>query len=214
VDPDDVEYRKSVRNMSLVLAAIVITAFAGIFVPPYFFSAHNMYVPSVSEPSPFGFTLHLSVNSTMVTRSGTVSIAGWVNSTSATIEDINASSSWGLPQSQLWGSCNAGWPIGIGIMKGHYTEANFSSGNLINLAPLRSWCGPISGPPSSPKDFVLRPHSSQALITANGSPEVWNLVSYLSFSATPPSKDLQLGVYTAVIADEWGDVLTMIFQVT
>ena len=211
MDPDEIEYKKSVRNMSLVLAAIVITAFAGIFIPPYFFSAHNMYVPSVSDQSTFGFTVHLSLNSTLVQPSGGVLITGWINSTSASIEDINSSGSWGLPQSQLWGSCNLGWPIGIGIMKGHYADANYSAGTLINVSPLRSWCGPQGG--TTPKDFVLRPHSSQAVVTVNGSPAIWDLVSSLGFGGIPLGIQLQPGVYTAVIADEWGDVLTMIFQV-
>jgi len=48
MDSDDIAYRKSVRNMGLFLAAIVITIFAAIFIPPYVNPPHNAYPQSVS----------------------------------------------------------------------------------------------------------------------------------------------------------------------
>lgn len=212
MDPDDVEYRKSVRNMALVLAAIVITAFAAIFIPPYFSSSNNVYVPNVSETSPFGFVLHLSVNSTFVPPSGSVLITGWVNNTYGAIEDINASNSWGLSQGQLVErACTAGWPIGIGVMMGHYTDQNYSSGTLLNLPRPAVQC-PVST--NTPKDFIFRPHSSQALVTVGGTTAEWNIVTSVDFKGVSTSGTSRPGVYTALIADEWGDVLTMIIQVT
>lgn len=212
MDPDDIEYKKSVRNMLFILTAIVITIFAAIIIPPYAFPKHNVYLQSVSEVSPFPFTLHLTLNTTSVSPSGGVLITGWINSSSAAVEDINASSSWALPQSRLWGRiCTSGWPIGVGVMEGHYTDANFTLGTLVSIRqPLYS-C-PAQG--STPRDFLLRPHSSEALVTIGGSPEIWVLQSHHSFSGYLGGPQLSPGIYTAVLADEWGDVLTTNFLVT
>ncbi|MDA4119012.1 MAG: hypothetical protein OK436_00310, partial [Thaumarchaeota archaeon] len=100
---DDLAYRKSVRNMSFVLAAIVITVFAAIFVPPYIYPQHNVFQSSVTYDSPFGFTLHLRINATSVPNAGAIMLTGWVNSTSSSIENVTAANAWGLPQGRLWG---------------------------------------------------------------------------------------------------------------
>jgi len=75
--------------MSLVLAAIVITVFAAIFVPPYVYPLHNVFRSTVSSDSPFGFTLHLRINTTSVPHAGAIVLTGWVNSTSSSIENLS-----------------------------------------------------------------------------------------------------------------------------
>jgi hypothetical protein len=213
MDPDDAEYHKSARNMSIVLAAIVITALGAILIPPHIFQSHNVYVSNTSETFASGFALHLTVNSTTVTSSEGLLVTGWINSTSSVIADINASNSWGLPPANLWGRiCTNGWPIGIGVMKGHYSSLNYSQGTLLPIQrPLVS-CPVQSG---TPKDFVLRPHSSLALVTIGVSPRNWDLISSFVFlGSARTGGQLQPGIYTAVLADEWGDVLPLIFRVT
>jgi hypothetical protein len=213
MDPDDSEYRRNVRNMSIVLAAIVIIALGAIFIPPYVFQSHNVFVSNVSETYASGFVLHLSVNSTTVTSSQGVLVSGWVNSSSATIVDINASNSWGLPPANLWGRvCTNGWPIGIGVMRGHYTSLNYTQGILLPIPrPLVS-CPVQSG---TPKDFVFKPHSSVALVTIGVFPKNWDLrSSFVFWGSARTGGQLQPGIYTAVLADEWGDVLPLIFRVT
>ncbi len=198
--------------MSLVLAAIVITVFAAIFIPPYVYPTHNVYLSSVSSDSPFfGFTLHLQINATTVPHSGSIMLTGWVNSTSSSIENVTAANAWGLPQGRLWGRiCTMGWPIGLGVMKGHYTKDNYTLGNVI----------PVPQPPGScpvqlsgPRYFLLEAHSSKALVTIGGDPVIWIIQTQFSFRGFQSSAQ-QSGVYTAVIADEWGDVLTTNFLVT
>lgn len=210
---DDVAYRKSVRNMIAVLAAIVVTVFATIFIPPYLNPQHDVFLPSTSYASPVGFTMRLTLNSTAVPPSGRVLISGWVNSSSPSIENITAAKLWALPQSGLWGRvCTSGWPIGVGVMAGHYTQDNYTLGSLIPIPqPLVYYCpAQISAPPF----FLLEPHSSKALVTVGGTPYVWVLQTELSFRGYPSGSRLAPGAYTAVLADEWGDVLTANFRVT
>jgi hypothetical protein len=221
MDQDDVAYRKSVRNMSVILAVIVVIIFAAIFIPPYLSPYHDVFPTSASYDSPFGFTMHLTLNSTLVSPDGRVSITGWVNSSSSSIENVTAANQWAFQQNLLWGEiCTAGWPIGVGVMKGHYTQDNYTLGTPLPLNQPLAAC-PGTGPPQY---FLFYPHSSLALASINGTPTRWVIQVGLSFSdrslrpATLPggqgSNQLPPGVYTAVLADEWGDVLTDSFLVT
>ena len=208
MDSDDVAYRRSVRNMSLVLAAIVITIFAALVVSPYVFPVNGAFQPSVSYGSAFGFTLHLQVNATSVPSGAGVLISGWLNGSSGSIDNVTAADSWGVGPGGLWTRmCTAGWPIGLGVMAGHYTQGNFTFGTLIPV-PLPLVQCPVQA--GTPGYFLLSPYSSKALVDLSGTPQYWVLQSSYSFSTSR----LPAGVYTAVIADEWGDVLTTNFRVS
>lgn len=208
---DDAAYRKSVRNMSVILAAVVITVFAAIFVPPYVYPYHDVFQPAVTLDSPFGFALHLQVNSTTVSPGGSVLLTGWVNSTSSSIENITAADGWALAQGGLWGKiCTSGWPIGVGVMHGHYTQDNYTLGSLIPVPRPMLSC-PVQA--EAPRYFLFEPHSSKALVTIGGNPAIWDVQTSLSFRQYQSGYQLQPGVYTAVVADEWGDVLTTNFRV-
>ncbi len=208
--PDDIAYRKSVRNMSVVLAAIVLTIFASLFVPPYIYPYHETFQPAVSLNSPFGFTLHLTINSTSVPSGGSVLLTGWLNSTSSSVENVTAANAWALQQSGLWGRiCTSGWPIGLGVMKGHFTQDNYTLGYLIPMPRPLVAC-PVYA--QTPPYFLLEPHTSKALVTIGGNPALWDIHTALTFRQYIGS-GLQQGVYTAVVADEWGDVLTTNFRV-
>jgi hypothetical protein len=212
LNSDDVAYRKSVRNMSIVLAVIVVTIFAALFIPPYVYPSHDVFQPSVTLDSPFGFTLHLTVNSTTVSSEGTILLTGWVNSTSAVVENVTTSNSWGVPQAKLWErACTAGWPLGVGVMQGHYTHDNYTLGTLVSIPqPLLSCPVQVA----TPSYFLFEPHSSKALVDIAGTPSFWTIQSSLAFEVYTSGAQLNPGVYTAVLADEWGDVLTTNFQVT
>jgi hypothetical protein len=211
MDPDDVAYGKSVRNMGLVLAAIVITIFAAIFIPPYLNPPHNTFQQSVSYDSGSGFTMYLNQNSTTLGPSGHILFTGWVNSSSDSVENLTAADSWAFPQSSLWEQqCTHGWPIGIGVMSGHYTQDNYTLGTLLQPSISQVQC-PASG---SPQYFLFYPHSFEALASINGNPYRWTIRMSLSFGSESVSPNvLPAGVYTAVLADEWGDVLTANFRV-
>lgn len=224
MNPDDVAYRKSVRNMVVVLAAIVITVFAAIFIPPYLSPYHDVFQNSVIYDSPFGFTMHLTLNSTSASPKGEVTLSGWLNSTYANIQNVTAADSWAFPQASLWErACLNGWPIGIGVMQGHYTRDNYTLGTLLLLNQPQSAC-PVNASPPQYFLFYPSPHSSEALVSVAGGHDLWLIQTDLSFGqnslrqnalpGAPGPKGLPQGVYTAVLADEWGDVLTANFQVS
>jgi hypothetical protein len=219
LDPDDVTYRRSVRNMSIVLAVIVITIFAAIFIPPYINPASSVFPKSVSYASGFGFTMQMSLNSTSVAPDGQVLLTAWLNSSSDSVENLTAADSWPFSQGLLWfRPCTPGWPMGMGVMSGQYTMDNYTLGSLLPLKPEAFGC-PESG---APQYFLFYPHSSEALASVNGSPYRWTILMSFAFgrSALGPnaipgaSSGLPPGVYTAVLADEWGDVLTANFRVS
>lgn len=209
--------------MSIILAVIVIVVFAAIFVPPYISPLHDVFQQSVSLGSPAGFTMYLTINTTSIPPGGSVLVEGWVNSSSPTVENLTSASEWAFQQNLLWGTvCTAGWPIGIGVMEGHYTQDNYTLGTLINMSQPQPTC-PVSAPPQ----FILlypSPHSSEALASVNGNPVRWLLQTELTFSGgslgaasqagSPGPNELPPGVYTVVLADEWGDVLTNDFLVS
>lgn len=213
---DDLAYRKSVRNMTAILAVMAAVIFAAIFVPPYVSPARDVFSQSVSLDSPSGFAMHLVLNTTSVLRGGSVLLEGWVNSTSPAIENLTVADQWAIQQSLLRGSaCASGWPIGIGVMQGHYTQSNYTLGTLIPMPHPLTSC-PVAPPPQ----FILLyppPHSSQALASVNENPVHWLLQTELVFGGRSPGTASQTGapgVYTAVLADEWGDVLTASFAVS
>jgi len=221
LDPDDIAYKKSVRNMSVVLAAMAIVIFAAVFIPPYLSPPHNVFPTSASYDSGFGFTLDLTLNSTTVAPSGHLFVSAWLNSSSDSIENVTSADSWAFSEGMLWGrQCTPGWPIGIGLMSGHYTQDNYTLGTLLQPAVSRAQC-PVSG---SPQFFLFYPHSTDVLASVNANPYRWTIAMNVTFgrdslnpNALPGvqgSGGLPAGVYTAVFADEWGDVLTANFRVS
>ncbi|MDG6898173.1 MAG: hypothetical protein JRN24_00400 [Nitrososphaerota archaeon] len=203
---DDAEYRKSVRNMSIILAAIVLTIFAAIFLPPILAPAHEQFESSSTTASPFGFTLNLKTNSTSLNPGSAVLITSWLNSTSPQLTNVTAASEWPIGPAGLWiRPCVAGWPLGIGLMQGYYTSDNFTSGTLLRIPTPLSSC-PV--PAQGPSFFILKPFSTSALVVTGGSGVTMDLASTLTFrSGTAPSP----GVYTVVAADEWGDAVLVHF---
>jgi hypothetical protein len=202
---DDIAYRKSVRNMSLVLAAIVITIFAALYVSLQVSPTTGAFQSSVSADSALPFTLHLEINATSAAPGSNLLITGWLNSSSTSIQSINASDSWVIGPAGLWEkACYSGWPIGVGVLKGHYTLDNYTMGTLIPTPEVL--CPQQVGTPGY---FLLEAHSSTALVDLAGTPEYWVLQSTYDFGHTS-----QPGVYTVVLADEWGDVLFTNFVVS
>ncbi len=203
---DDTAYRKSVRNMALVLAAIVITVFAGLIIPPYFSPNQEQFQTSGSVASPFGFTLSVRLNSTHTSPDGFVKITAWVNNSAASVENITSGNYWIVDHGLLWGRpCTSGWPIGIGVMQGYYTEADYSQGALIRLPQPLTSC-PVSR--ATPGYFLLEARGSKAVVSLNGTLEFWNLQSTLVLGPVSlGGSQWPAGTYTVLVTDEWGDVI-------
>ena len=211
---DDRAYKRSVRNMSFVLAAIVITIFAALGYA-YLNPVHYNFQKSVSVATGQSFTLYLNISSTAVSPDGRVNITAWVISTYPSIHNVTAANFWSVDANGLWTRiCTNGFPIGVGVMKGHYDSSNVTSGTLLPLNRPLAMC-PIFF--STPKWFAFEHQSSDALVRVNGNFATWDIRTALDFSGTSAlggGVNLLSGVYTVVAADEWGDVLTTNFSVS
>jgi hypothetical protein len=211
---DDRAYKRSVRNMSIVLAAIVITIFAALGYS-YLNPVHYNFQKSVSLQTGQSFTLYLNISSTAIPSDGSVNITAWVISTYPSIHNITAANSWAVDSGGLWTRiCTSGFPIGVGVMQGHYDSTNVTSGTLLTLIRPAVLC-PVQL--MTPQWFAFESQSSSALVSVNNNIGTWDIRSAIIFSGTSVvSQGAQLtpGVYTVVAADEWGDVLTTNFIVS
>ena len=220
MDADDAAYKKSVRNMSVILAVMALAIIAAIFIPPYLSPPRDVFQTSVSLGSPFGFNMYLTLNATTVPSNGTLLFTGWLNNTGGDLS-LPAADQWPYNQSLLWEeACTMGWPFGIGIMKGEYDQGNYTLGTPLQLQQPEAPCPTEQGPPSY---FLFYPHSDMAIASVGGNPYKWVFNMTLLFSqgslaagALPGARGngLPQGVYTAVMVDEWGDVLTASFLVS
>lgn len=200
---DDAAYRRNVRNMALVLAAITITIFAAIFIPPVINPVHEQFAPSGSATSPYGFTINVKLNSTSLRDGGGVAIEAWLNSTSPQLDNVTAESAWPVGPEDLWTKvCVAGWPLGIGVMSGYYTQDNYTSGSLLQIPQPIVSC-PEEG--RGPAYFILQPFSDNALVEASGTAQIERLQSSLTFSGADAVG--HAGAFTVLAADEWGDMV-------
>lgn len=208
---DDAAYHRSVRNAILVLGAMVLTVASALVVPPLVNPVHEQFNGSASVASPYGFTLNLKLNATQPTTTSGLTMTARLNNTSNQIGNITAANRWPLSPRGLWTRiCTSGWPVGVGVMAGYYTTDNFSLGSLVPI-PMPLLACPVSI--YTPKFFLLQAHGSVAIVNVNGALVEWNLTTTLELSGSRLSPQ-RGGVYTAIAADEWGDVAVAHFRVT
>jgi hypothetical protein len=203
--PDDEAYRRSVRNMTVVIAAVLAVLAASLTVPPLVNPVHEQFQKSSFTTSPLGFNLFVAVNTTRIASGQSVSISAWIENTMNRINNITASNLW--PLGPLWTRpCTAGWPIGIGVMQGYFTIDNISAGRLLTLWYQTPRC-PVSS--YSPEFFLVQPSGSRAIVTFANGIQQWDLNATASFKGYIVGQGEPApfrGVYTVVVADEWGDI--------
>jgi hypothetical protein len=214
MDPDDIEYRKSVRNTIVVVTIVVVVIAAALVVSPYLNPRVDTFQKHVYATTTNGFTFNLQVNTTSLPTTGYVAISAWANSTSASTNNVTGADFWPFDHARLAGRlCTNGWPIGIGVMQGHYTVDNYTQGTLIDLPQPAVLCPATQMPPHW-FEFEPPPHSSRALVIVGDTPEIWVIQSSVVFGqGTMGPGPLSAGIYTALAADEWGDLLLTNFRV-
>jgi hypothetical protein len=213
-DPDDAAYRKSVRNTVKVLAVVVAVIAAALILTAYFDVAPDTFQTSTSVASTYPFTMSLAINTTSAQAEDGVSVTAWLNGTSpgSSVDNVTAASEWAFDQTQLvWPRCQQGFPLGVGVMQGHYTQDNYTLGTLLpihqSLPPCRE-----SSPPAW---FYFPSQESRVVVFFEGNLTYWNLSVTTDFGpASAVLPRLDPGVYTAVAADEWGDLVLTNFNVS
>jgi hypothetical protein len=206
---DDEVYRRNVKVMSVILAAIVLTVFAAIFIPPVLSPVRKTFPSGVTEGSPFGFLMGMRINATHFASGSSVSISFWLNDTTADYVNLTAADSFQF--GELWTPpCYGGFPAGVTVMAGYFTQDNVSLGEPLQL-PMAAVLCPVNGPPLA---FLFQSHSAAAVVKLDGSLVRWDLVGRGVFAgtSTPAGTAAFRGVYTVVLADEWGDVLVAHFD--
>jgi hypothetical protein len=205
---DEGEYGQNARNMAIILGVIVLVIFAAIFIPPLANPVHEQFQNSASVTSPYGFTVTISLNTSTVATTG-VSISGSLYNTGSEILNATAANEWAVTPADLWTPvCTNGWPIGVGVMQGYFTADNYTLGTFVVLPRPLVACPVLA---STPGFFLIQPHSLEAIVRLGSSLAEWKLSSTLTYGkqlgGTAP-----VGVYTAVAADEWGDVAIVHFR--
>lgn len=180
----------------------------------------------------------LFLNSTSIRSGGGVLIGTEMANSESRYNNVSGASSWpaNVSSAYAWPASNVkniglnviencgteNFPLGMAVLKGHYTSANVSSASSLHL-----WDStvPNQGCPAYPagstlsylfsprSDFALpNPSflgSSQAMkgaFSVNGywTGSGWNTGAFHHFDP---------GIYTLFAADEWGDVLFLYFAV-
>jgi hypothetical protein len=210
MDPDDVAYRRSVRNTVVVLAVVVVVLAASIALTLLFDVTPNTFQTKTSVASTQPLTLTLEVNTTSGAANRGVEISAWLNGTST--GNVTANSNWAFDQTKLvYPVCSSGFPLGVGVMQGHYTSDNYSLGTLVSFVLPKQLCPHEQ----APAWFYFASATSRVLVTIGATPVFWVLrVNATVSSASLGVSRLAPGVYTAVAADEWGDFVLTNFRIS
>lgn len=228
MNPDDAEYRKSVRNTSVVLIAVILTVIVAIAIYPRLNQTQERFQKSASVGSSYGygFTFNAAINATQVTEKDHLNITIWMNTTSFQTQNITAMNQWTVQRANLWSSpcisANDWWPIGVGVMSGYYTDANLSEGVMVQSHQRLLGCLPVSGSNNGTgtfqgpaRYFILQRYSWNSIVVLKDGIESWQLRTSLLFGKdTLIPIETYHGTFTVVAADEWGDYLTLHFRVT
>jgi len=203
---EEVSYKRSVRNVSVLLFVVVIVVISSLVLTTYF-TPTNAPVTSTLVYSPIGITLSMKLNATSAFNPSGVNITLWINGTSS-IESIKAQNSWLLSPSMLWTpACKPGWPIGIGITRGYYDIYNYTSGALLLLGKTVIPQCPEAGLPQS---FIIEPHGSEAIVNFSDTLDRWDLQMTLVLGSNTFVQRQEVGgPFTVIGADEWGDVVIL-----
>lgn len=189
-----------------LFVGLLVLLIVGALAASTYLSPRNRDFPSNASAYSFqGFVLSLSLNSTRLAPGSSVAVEASINSTSPYILNLTARESWPLDKRALL-ACDHGQPLGAGVVRGFYTEFNYSSAPRLLSVALAMFCPPLVGLPAD--YFLLQPGSSSAVASSKGTAHHEDLQSTLVLTAGAGvgADKLTPGVYTIIAADEWGDL--------
>lgn len=207
MNPDDAEYRRNARNMAAFVGLLVVLVAGSLAASVYLFPHPGPYPTDVITYSPSGYSLNLVLNSTSMVSGASLSTTVTLNNTSPSVLNLTSASSWRIGPAGLQPDCGPRiTPIALGVLRGYFSSANYTSGALV--APLMlSFCPHILSR-ATPEFFLLEPFSSNALISYNDSTSAHAelRLQFTLHTGALGLPELAPGLYTFFAADEWGDV--------
>ena len=166
----------------------------------------------VIPSSTTGLTLNLSLNASSIRAGHEIAFTASLFNTRTTAYNLSSASNWALPYLVI-GPCGpTDSPIAFAVVQGFYTPLNISYARVqygIGCSTLMGGIRfylfqPVSNVVSVFGSCNPNPCFTEPMISSRSLNGYWSGNQYLSFTS---------GVYTVVVADEWGDFQVAHFTV-
>jgi len=171
-----------------------------------------------------GLKLSLSISNPVIFSGDGIVITISESNTLRAPISINFSSNWRVEGLSLSQCGTSGSPFAVGVVYGFYTAANVSSAEVLDIfAPTSFPAGDCAPPIFDASSYIFQPQSSIVSIVyplLDSQPQVFNETDVASISANGylPKvgnwTEFQMGTYTVVGGDEWGNLLLLHFEVS
>jgi hypothetical protein len=178
----------------------------------------STYSGTTSSTTAAGLQLNLSLDKSALNPGNAVTVSLVEHNAATTVTNVSRGSSWPLSSLALGPCGTSGFPIGIAVFEGHYTNANVSS-----ATPLRIFkpSAPCPAAVAYPAWYAFQPQSDLAKTSMNTAPisihamvivnGTWTGGDLAGNGATLSS--LSPGAYTVAGGDEWGRLVLQYFSV-
>ena len=127
----------------------------------------------------------------------------WEVNTLHSTNEVDVAPNWSGVLGISAQGCFQGWPMGQGLLKGHYVASNASQGQLVPY-PFTFSC------PAEPiilRSLTFQPNSTTAIATTNFGTPTWDINQSFIYQNLSP------GEYTIIACDEWGHTVFAYFSV-
>jgi hypothetical protein len=205
MEADEIKYRKSVRNTSILIGIVILIIVLSLLIPPIFNPPKKVFGGIGSTESAYGFDLYLKLDKGYIQKGTNITASAWIMNGAGRINNVTAMSNW--PLQGLYSKCS---PLAIGIIKGYYEQANITRGSFIDLNNSKS-CES-----ENVLYYLLEPMGTNGIAFYQGGARKVSMNISISLSGYyEEGRFLEFkGVYTVVAADEWGDIVLLYFFAT
>lgn len=186
--------------------------------------ADSVFQVARINPLAPGLKLSLSISNPVIFSGDSIGITISESNTQTTPVNMNFSSNWPVEGLSLSICGRLGSPFAFGVAQGYYTISNISSAEMLDIFAPTSFpmtdCAPSLFNASS---YIFQSQSNIVSIVyplLESQPQIYNESDEASVSANGylPNvgnwTEFQMGTYTVVGGDEWGNVVILHFAVT
>jgi len=167
--------------------------------------SHPMEPMETLTSDPSGLQVNVSVNSTIVEAGHSFTVDIW-ETNNFWMNNVSTAAHWAV--SLVVYPCVRGWPLGVGLLPGHYVAANLTEKGDWVPYPLGWHC-----PANTTRLYYLffSPQSSKATVKTDAGTQTWDVRQTITF--TQMTYTFSAGQYTVVAGDEWGHLAFAYFDV-